>query len=233
MDHGAQPRQTRREVDRKEKPLNEVKVYKGRGVSVQFNPARCIHAAECVRGLPEVFDPQARPWIQPAKATPDELVSVVSRCPTGALQAILDDGRDAGSVPARNELRIVADGPHHLRGDIEIRDDSGKALARETRMALCRCGASGNKPYCDNSHVGIGFKDEGTCKAGEMVPVAHGPLTLTLCADGPVQCDGPVTLFDAFGDRVTTAQQAWLCRCGASKNKPYCDGSHKAVGFRS
>jgi CDGSH-type Zn-finger protein/uncharacterized Fe-S cluster protein YjdI len=203
------------------------------GWNARSASARCIHAAECVHGLPGVFDPQARPWIQPAKAAADELVSVVARCPTGALQTILDDGRDAASVPARNELRIVADGPHHLCGDIEIRDDSGKPLARETRMALCRRGASGNKPCCDNSHVGIGFKDEGTCKPGEMVPVANGPLTLTLCADGLVQCDGPVTVFDAFGDQVTTAQQAWLCRCGASKNKPYCDGSHKAVGFRS
>jgi CDGSH-type Zn-finger protein len=63
--------------------------------------------------------------------------------------------------------------------------------------------------------------------------VTAGPLTLTLCTDGPVQCDGPVAIFDAFGEAVTTVQQAWLCRCGASKNKPYCDGSHQAIGFRS
>ena len=213
--------------------MNEVKLYRGQGVSVQFNAARCIHAAECVHGLPAVFDPQARPWIQPGKATSAEVVAVVARCPTGALQATYDDGRAAEPVSPRNELRIVADGPHHLRGHIEIRDDGGKALARETRMALCRCGASGNKPYCDNSHVGSGFKDEGTCTPGEGVPVATGPLTLTLRTDGPVQCDGPVAIFDAFGDQVTTVQQAWLCRCGASKNKPYCDGSHKAIGFRS
>ena len=212
--------------------MNDVKVYKGTGVSVRFNAARCTHAAECVHGLPEVFDTQARPWIQPSKATADEVMAVVARCPTGALQASYDDGRAAESV-SRNELRLMADGPHHLRGDIEIRDDSGKTLARETRMALCRCGASSNKPYCDNSHVGSGFKDEGTCTLGDMAPVATGLLTLTLCTDGPVQCDGPVAIFDAFGDQVTTVQQAWLCRCGASKNKPYCDGSHKAIGFRS
>jgi len=213
--------------------LNEFKVYKGQGLSVQFNATRCIHAAECVHGLPAVFDPQARPWIQPGKATADEIVAVVARCPTGALQASHDDGRTAESVPARNELRMVADGPHHLRGDIEIRDDSGKAVGGETRMALCRCGASGNKPYCDNSHVGSGFKDDGTCATGEMAPLGGGPLTLTLCTDGPVQCDGPVAIFDAFGDEVTTVHQAWLCRCGASKNKPYCDGSHKASSFKS
>jgi CDGSH-type Zn-finger protein len=149
------------------------------------------------------------------------------------LQAKYDDGRAAEAAPPRNELHIVADGPHHLRGDIEVREDSGKALARETRMALCRCGASGNKPYCDNSHVGSGFKDEGTCTPGEKLPVATGPLTLTLCTDGPVQCDGPVAVFDVFGEQVATVQQAWLCRCGASKNKPYCDGSHTAIGFRS
>jgi CDGSH-type Zn-finger protein len=48
-----------------------------------------------------------------------------------------------------------------------------------------------------------------------------------------VQCDGPVAIFDVFGEQATTVQQAWLCRCGASKNKPYCDGSHQAIGFRS
>jgi CDGSH-type Zn-finger protein/uncharacterized Fe-S cluster protein YjdI len=213
--------------------VNEVKVYKGQGVSVQFKAARCIHAAECVHGLPGVFDPQARPWIQPGNATADEVAAVVARCPTGALQATYDDGRVAEAVSARNELRMVADGPHHLRGDIEIRDASGKVLARESRMALCRCGASVNKPYCDKSHVGSGFKDEGTCTSGEMAPLATGPLTLTLCADGPVQCDGPLAMFDVFGEQVGTVQQAWLCRCGASKNKPYCDGSHKAIDFRS
>jgi CDGSH-type Zn-finger protein/uncharacterized Fe-S cluster protein YjdI len=233
MDRSARPRQTRHGVQYKEKAVNEVKVYKGPGVSVQFNASRCIHAAECVHGLPTVFDPQARPWIQPGKATSDEVVAVVARCPTGALQATYEDGRAAETVSPRNELHIVADGPHHLRGDIEVRDDSGRVWARETRMALCRCGASGNKPYCDNSHVGSGFKDEGTCTPGEVVPLATGPLTLTLCTDGPVQCDGPVAIFDVFGEQATTVQQTWLCRCGASKNKPYCDGSHQAIGFRS
>ena len=213
--------------------MNEVKVYQGQGMSVQFNAARCIHAAECVRGLPAVFDPQARPWIQPGKASAEAVVAVVARCPTGALQARYDDGRAAQVLSVRSELRLVADGPHHLRGEIEIRDDSGKALARETRLALCRCGSSGNKPYCDNSHVRNGFNDEGTCAAGQTAPLATGPLTLTLCTDGPVQCDGPLAIIDAFGDEVTIVQQAWLCRCGASKNKPYCDGSHKASGFKS
>jgi len=213
--------------------VNEIKVYRGQGVSVQFNAARCIHAAECVRGLPGVFDPQARPWVQPDKGTVDEVVAVVARCPTGALQARHDDGRAAEAVAARNELRMMADGPHHLRGDIEIRDDSGNAVARETRIALCRCGASGNKPYCDRSHLGSGFKDEGTGAPGEIEPLATGSLTLTLRSDGPVQCDGPLAILDVLGEQVTAVQQAWLCRCGASQNKPYCDGSHRASGFRS
>jgi CDGSH-type Zn-finger protein/uncharacterized Fe-S cluster protein YjdI len=212
--------------------MDQVKVYKGQGVSVSFDARRCIHAAECVRGLPAVFDPTARPWIQPANGTADEVVAVVARCPTGALQASRDDGA-AAEAPQRNELRIVADGPHHLRGDIEIRDAAGKVLARETRMALCRCGASSNKPYCDGSHAGSGFKDDGVCAAGELQPLAAGPLTLTLRPDGPVQCDGPVVMVDVFGEAVAVVQQAWLCRCGASKNKPYCDGSHKAIGFKA
>ena len=133
--------------------MKEVKVYAVPGVSVRYDAARCIHAAECVHGLPSVFDLQARPWIQPHKASAAAVAAVVARCPSGALHASYDDGRAAEEAPGRNEVRMVADGPHHLRGDIEIRSDDGAVLARDTRMALCRCGASGNKPYCDNSHV--------------------------------------------------------------------------------
>jgi CDGSH-type Zn-finger protein/uncharacterized Fe-S cluster protein YjdI len=213
--------------------VSKIKVYKGEGIAVHFDASRCIHAAECVHGLPAVFDPQARPWIQADKATAAELAAVVAKCPSGALQAQNDDATTAEAVPERAELRIVADGPHFVRGRIEIRDAGGSTVAHETRMALCRCGASTNKPYCDNSHAGAGFKDDGVPSPGDIEQLAPGPLTLTLCADGPVQCDGPLDIVDAFGERVAATQQSWLCRCGASKNKPYCDGSHKSIGFRA
>jgi uncharacterized Fe-S cluster protein YjdI len=62
------------------------KRYEGRDVVVSFDSEVCVHAAECVRGLPAVFDTNARPWIQPDNAPADDVVAQVGRCPSGALQ---------------------------------------------------------------------------------------------------------------------------------------------------
>lgn len=62
------------------------KTYSGRDVDVSFDNEVCRHAAECVRGLPSVFDTKARPWIQPDNAPADDVVEVVGRCPSGALR---------------------------------------------------------------------------------------------------------------------------------------------------
>lgn len=68
------------------------KAYEGRSITVTFEAGRCQHAAECVRGLPEVFDPAERPWIRPDAAEAERLAEVVRRCPSGALQYALADG---------------------------------------------------------------------------------------------------------------------------------------------
>lgn len=212
--------------------MSEVTEYRGSGLVVSYNAKRCIHAAECVKGLPEVFDPKARPWVHPEKAEAGRIVAVVSRCPTGALAATYEGGKSAEEVPGVNEAHLTADGPLHLRGNLEVYDGSGRLLARETRMALCRCGASENKPHCDNHHIGTGFRHDGTCTAPEVgEAAAAGALRITLHTDGPVQCDGPLTLLDAFGDTIYRGEQCWLCRCGGSGNKPFCDGTHKKIGF--
>ncbi|MDP9796110.1 putative Fe-S cluster protein YjdI [Catenuloplanes nepalensis] len=64
------------------------KSYRGSDITVTFDAGRCRHAAECVRGLPEVFDVSARPWITPDNAGADAVAEVVARCPSGALQYI-------------------------------------------------------------------------------------------------------------------------------------------------
>lgn len=60
--------------------------YRGARLDVSFDPEVCTHAAECVRGAPEVFDVNARPWISPDAAAADRIVEVVGRCPSGALR---------------------------------------------------------------------------------------------------------------------------------------------------
>jgi CDGSH-type Zn-finger protein/uncharacterized Fe-S cluster protein YjdI len=215
-----------------EESMGDVSEYRGSGLVVTYNVKRCIHAAECVKGLPEVFDPKAKPWVQPDKASTQRVIAVVLQCPSGALSTVREDGSAAEFAPAANEARLTADGPLYLRGNIEVYSGDGQLVARETRMALCRCGASQNKPYCDNSHVGAGFRHDGTCARPEVSEVgAGGPLKVTLLTDGPALIDGPLTVLDAFGETIYHGAQCWLCRCGGSGNKPFCDGTHKKIGF--
>ncbi len=63
------------------------KTYAREEVDVSFDPEVCIHAANCVRGLPGVFDTTRKPWIVPDAAAADDVVAQVARCPSGALQA--------------------------------------------------------------------------------------------------------------------------------------------------
>jgi uncharacterized Fe-S cluster protein YjdI len=120
------------------------RTYTGTDVDVSFDTARCRHAAECVRGLPSVFDTKRRPWILPDGGDPEALVEVVSRCPTGALRTH-PKRVDPEPVPRGTNAEAVPGGPLLLRGDLRIGDE------RETRAALCSCGSTGNAPYCDGS----------------------------------------------------------------------------------
>ena len=123
------------------------KSYPGRGIVVAFDATRCRHFAECVRGLPEVFDAGRRPWIQPDNAEPDLVAEVVRRCPSGALHYEYADGTpEPPDAPAT--ATALPGGPLLLRGDLRVRLPDGSDFA-ETRMAACTCGRSANLPFCD------------------------------------------------------------------------------------
>lgn len=60
------------------------------------------------------------------------------------------------------------------------------------------------------------------------------PVTVTACANGPLIVRGDVELVDEHGDPLEAHRSTVaLCRCGASTIRPFCDGSHKAIGFRT
>ncbi|MCH8276310.1 MAG: CDGSH iron-sulfur domain-containing protein [Bacteroidetes bacterium] len=208
--------------------------YPGKKVVVTYDSKRCIHAAECVRGLPGVFDPDRTPWIQPDNADSDAVSEVISRCPTGALQ--IDRRDDGGSEPALgpNTVHVIKDGPLYVRGTIELVNPDGSVLSKETRVALCRCGLSSNKPLCDNSHRN-GFEDPGSLGTGGFgsseANLHDDELRITLARNGPLLCAGPVEIVDADGTNRRSGGKTALCRCGASRNKPFCDGSHREIGF--
>jgi uncharacterized Fe-S cluster protein YjdI len=62
------------------------KKYRGAQITVTYDAEICQHAAECVRGLPDVFDVRQRPWIHPDNAAPERVAEVIGLCPSGALK---------------------------------------------------------------------------------------------------------------------------------------------------
>ena len=214
--------------------MGKVRGYEGDKIRVTFEASRCIHAAQCVRRLPSVFDTARKPWIDPNGAPVDETAEVVLACPSGALNyERLDGGNDESPEPVNN-LTVAADGPVFARGEIEVVDGERRLLARETRVAFCRCGHSSNKPYCDGSHVEAGFEATAGLGAGRLKPDpddSTGPLVVRLRPDGPLVLDGPFRIRAEGSDDSVEAGGCALCRCGASSSKPYCDGTHNSIGF--
>lgn len=209
--------------------------YKSDDILVTYDAKRCIHAAECVRGLPTVFDTEKRPWIQPDQATADEVAEVIMRCPTGALQFERQGSGVSEPIPDKNTIQVEPNGPLYLHGDIEILTTDDELLLKDTRVALCRCGASQDKPFCDGSHSKIDFQASG--ELGEDMlgqkEGANGKLTVSLAKNGPLLLQGQVEILSAEGEVSCQGSKGALCRCGVSENKPFCDGAHNIVGFES
>lgn len=206
--------------------------YSGKKAAVSYDVKRCIHAAECVLGLPDVFDPNRRPWIDPDRAEPEQLLKVVVSCPTGALHLERSEGEQVESTPDRNVAAIEPNGPIYLRGDMEIVTRQDEVLLRDTRVALCRCGGSRNKPLCDGRHAHVEFEDGGTlgnCDK-ESVDGPDGAVRVTALPNGPLLFKGSLSVAGSDA-RVVRLEKGALCRCGASETKPFCDGSHVHVGF--
>ena len=105
-----------------------------------------------------MFDPDARPWVNVQGASADELAAAIESCPTGALTYIRTDGAPQEPPESPTKVEPRPNGPLLVRGDIEVIDVEGDVVRRATRVALCRCGLSRNKPYCDLTHRAIGFK---------------------------------------------------------------------------
>jgi uncharacterized Fe-S cluster protein YjdI/CDGSH-type Zn-finger protein len=136
------------------------RAYPGAKLEVSFDADLCIHATECVRGLPAVFDRDRRPWILADNASPQELVTVIERCPSGALLYRHTDASTDAQTASTTTVTPVENGPLLLRGEILIRLENGTDESLP-RAALCRCGQSKNKPFCDNSHLQSGFQAPG------------------------------------------------------------------------
>ena len=138
----------------------------------------------------------------------------------------------AVSLPEQNTATLTSCGPARLCGDLVLIGRDDEAAFRDVQMTLCRCGASSNKPFCDGSHRRIGFADDGALRAAERpaAPARAGRVEIRASPNGPLMLTGPVTVVGTNG-RTAFNETTFLCRCGASRNKPYCDGTHVKIGF--
>jgi CDGSH-type Zn-finger protein/uncharacterized Fe-S cluster protein YjdI len=131
--------------------------YANDAIEVLWEPKLCIHVRNCVRGLPHVFDPERRPWIDVDAADAGAIAAPILTSPTGALHFRRLDGGAQEEEPSATTVEPHPDGPMFVRGQVRIVDNEGRLIREDTRLALCRCGAARNKPFCDGSHRRIGF----------------------------------------------------------------------------
>jgi CDGSH-type Zn-finger protein/uncharacterized Fe-S cluster protein YjdI len=208
--------------------------YTGQDADITYSLKRCIHAKRCVDHLSQVFDNHKRPWINADGAAAEDVARVVATCPSGALHFERKDGGAEEATPDENVITLWADGPLQFHGDLEIHGTTVD-IDQETRATLCRCGASSYKPFCDNSHLNIAFSaaDPQRPDPPPAVAVYGGRLKITATANGPLHVEGNMAIYNAAGELIFAGNDTWLCRCGGSGNKPFCDGTHNRSGFRA
>jgi CDGSH-type Zn-finger protein/uncharacterized Fe-S cluster protein YjdI len=206
-----------------------VETVPGKSATIRFDGRLCIHTRRCVLGEPAVFKANVEgPWIDPDAADSEALIRVAINCPSGAIRVTRSDGGAPEPPPKVNTITVRENGPLAVYAEIEI-------IGQEVgyRATLCRCGQSGNKPYCDGSHVRVGFSATGEPPSATSVPLAKrdGVVAITPYPNGPLGLAGAVEIISGTGRTIDRVEKGALCRCGHSNRKPFCDGSHARVGF--
>ena len=132
-----------------------------------------------------------------------------------------------------NSILVTTNGPLECRGEVEIVGSDDALVAQHDEIWLCRCGQSANKPYCDGSHGKSGFRDPGTPEAAApaVQPGSAGALRIRLRHNGPLKLDGRFEVHHPVAGLIFAGEETALCRCGHSSKKPFCDGTHRQIGF--
>ncbi|MFT3932861.1 MAG: (4Fe-4S)-binding protein [Chitinophagaceae bacterium] len=140
--------------------------YSNKDITIIWKPDVCIHSKICWHGLRDVFDPVRRPWILPDAADTATIMAQIDKCPSGALSYIKNTElpaeaikkKEENRIPSANIIECLPNGPLLVRGDVLVKKSDGSEEIKTGTIALCRCGASANKPYCDGSHKTVGFQ---------------------------------------------------------------------------
>ncbi len=144
--------------EEKRKRAGVAREYRDERIAVYWSPQYCMHSAVCLNAEPAVFDAQRRPWIVLDGADADRVAATVVRCPSGALTFERIDGGEQEEAVGDPVVMAARNGPLFVLGNVTVRNTHGEVIREATRMALCRCGESSNKPFCDGTHREIGFQ---------------------------------------------------------------------------
>ena len=133
-----------------------VKRYTKEGVTVVWKPDVCIHSTICFKGLPRVFNPNKRPWINMEGSELEKIKQQVANCPSGALSL---ETNNAASVTDSSDylVEVLKDGPLCVHGSLKVKHADGSEENKTTKTFFCRCGQSSKKPYCDGTHKKVEF----------------------------------------------------------------------------
>lgn len=132
--------------------------YVGSEITIHDNRTLCAHAGRCTDGLASVWRMGKEPWIDPDGASAEAIIAVIEQCPSGALSYSID-GQRVDPTARTDSINVSKNGPYEVNGNIALEDPSSEIGTPAARYALCRCGGSKNKPFCDGSHWDIGFED--------------------------------------------------------------------------
>lgn len=140
--------------------------YTNGEVTVVWKPDTCIHSAICFKGLQEVFNPQKRPWINMQGSATEKIIEQVRKCPSGALSYFMNEANETAGEESKvvaetaqiTTIEVSVNGPYLIKTECLIKHSNGTEEVKKGTIALCRCGQSANKPYCDGTHRKIGFE---------------------------------------------------------------------------
>ncbi|MFN0214603.1 MAG: (4Fe-4S)-binding protein [Saprospiraceae bacterium] len=137
-----------------------IKKYTNGEITVVWKPEVCIHSRLCWTQLRDVFNPQSRPWVKMDGANTARIMEQVSKCPSGALSFYKNDNANSPAERSTDtKIEVVPNGPLIVYGNITIQLKDGSEIDKNNVTAFCRCGKSGNKPFCDGSHISAVFED--------------------------------------------------------------------------
>ena len=206
-------------------------IVDGHALTLVVDMSRCIHSRYCVTGAPRTFIANVEgPWLHPDESPAELLVGIAHDCPSGAIGYRGKGDIPDETAPQVNMMRVRENGPNAIHAPLIV---AGKPDG--FRATFCRCGQSKNKPYCDGSHHEAGFAATGEPETISLDPLAvrDGPLKVDPLKNGPLRVSGNLEICAGTGRVVKRVEAAMLCRCGHSKSKPFCDGSHRAAGFEA